>query len=124
MGREASLSQLLSMLIDAKEFVRELPGRLNRALDLVAENRLRVHVDAIDERELIVGLQKIANRITAGLVLAALIVAAALMMRVETSFRLFGYPGLAMVCFLAASAGGVWMVWNVLWGDREPRRSR
>ena len=56
--------------------------------------------------------------------LAALIVAAALMMRVETSFRLFGYPGLAMVCFLAASAGGVWMVWNVLWGDREPRRSR
>lgn len=125
MGREASLSQLLSMLIDAKEFVRELPGRLNRTLDLIADNRLRVHVDAIDERELIVGLQKIANRITTGLVLAALIVAAALMMRVETSFRLFGYPGLAMLCFLAASAGGFWLVWNVLWGDRDSRsRSR
>lgn len=37
-----------------------------------------------------------ANRITLGLVLAALIVGAALLMRVETTFRLFGYPGFAM----------------------------
>lgn len=122
MGRDASLGQLMSMLIDAKEFIRELPGRLNRTLDLVAENRLRIHVDALDETALIVGLQKIANRISAGLVLAALLVSAALMMQIRTSFTLFGYPGIAMLLFLAASAGGFWLVITILWGDRKDTR--
>jgi ubiquinone biosynthesis protein len=40
-------------------------------------------VDAIDERSLLASLHKIANRITVGLLLAALIVGAALMMRVS-----------------------------------------
>ena len=118
MNREASMGQILSVLIDAKEFIRELPGRLNRTLDLVADNRLRVKVDSIDETALLMGLLKVANRITAGLVLAALIVSAALMMRIQTSFTVFGYPGIAMLLFLAASAGGFWLVWSILWGDR------
>ena len=121
MNREASMGQLFSVLIDAKEFIRELPGRLNRALDLVAENRLRIRVDSIDENALMLGLLKVANRITAGLVLAALIVSAALMMRFETSFTVFGYPGIAMLFFLAASAGGFWLVWSILWSDRNTK---
>jgi CHASE2 domain-containing sensor protein len=49
-----------------------------------------------------------ANRITTGIVLAALITGASLLMQIQTTFRIFGYPGLAIVCFLAAAAGGFW----------------
>jgi ubiquinone biosynthesis protein len=35
---------------------------------------------------------KIANRITSGVILAALIVGATLMMGIQTSWTLFGYP--------------------------------
>ncbi|HEX2333929.1 MAG TPA: hypothetical protein VHI32_12245 [Burkholderiales bacterium] len=35
---------------------------------------------------------KIANRITSGVILAALIVGASLMMGIQTSWTLFGYP--------------------------------
>ena len=42
-----------------------------------------------------------------GVILAALVVGAALMMRVPTSFTLFGYPGIAMIFFLLAAAGGL-----------------
>lgn len=70
--------------------------------------------------------QKVANRITSGLLLASLIIGAALMMRVETTFRIFGYPGLAILCFIGAAAGGVWLLLNILWQDhkskRQPRR--
>lgn len=31
---------------------------------------------------------------------------ASVLMQIETSFHLFGYPGLAILCFLAAAAGG------------------
>jgi hypothetical protein len=76
-------------------------------------------VDAIDERELISGLQKIANRIALGLVLAALIIGAALLTQVPTPFRIFGYPGLAMIFFLVAVAGGAALVGSIVVSDRK-----
>ena len=85
---------------------RSCRGALNQLLDAVAENSCESEVDAIDEKLLMEGLQKIANRITLGLVIAAMIVGAALLMRVETRFRILGYPGLAILFFLAAGIAG------------------
>jgi predicted unusual protein kinase regulating ubiquinone biosynthesis (AarF/ABC1/UbiB family) len=105
-------------LAESRELLARLPERLNRLLEALADNQLRVHVDAIDETELIKGFQKIANRIAGGLLVAALIVGAAMMMQVPTSFTLFGYPGLAMIFFLLAAAGGCLMLWSILKSDR------
>jgi ABC-type polysaccharide/polyol phosphate export permease len=79
-------------------------------------------VDAIDEKVVLEGLQKVANRITLGLVVAALIVGAAMLMRVETSFRIFGYPGLAMIFFLVAAAGGLGLAVSILSTDVKRRK--
>ena len=43
-------------------------------------------------------------------------------MRVETSFRIFGYPGLAMLLFLVAVAGGGTLLVDILWNDERSRR--
>jgi len=123
--REASLSSLFSTAVELKNFVQHLPGRVNRILDRVADNELQVRVDAIDETRLMEGMQKVANRIALGLVLAALIVGAALMMDVPTSFRLFGYPGLAIMLFLAAAGGGMALAVTILANDiRAKRKAR
>ncbi len=76
-------------------------------------------VDAIDEKTLILGFQKIANRITVGLIIAALIIGAALLMRVETSFRIWGYPGLAIIFFLFAAGAGIMLLLNTLFYDKS-----
>jgi hypothetical protein len=76
----------------------------------------------IDEGAVIHGLQKVANRITLGLLLASLIVGAAMLMRVETSFRLFGYPGFAMLFFLVAAGGALWLAFSILTSDRPARK--
>jgi len=56
-------------------------------------------------------------------VLAALIIGAALIMRLPTSFRIFGYPGLAMLLFGAAAVLGFSLVISILFNDvREHRR--
>jgi ABC-type polysaccharide/polyol phosphate export permease len=62
-------------------------------------------------------IEKIANRITMGLVLAALIVGAALLMRFETNFTIFGYPGLAMLLFMLAATLGFGLVISILLSD-------
>ena len=88
-----ALRSLLSTAVEMKSFGAHLPGRVNRILDRLAENDFKVNIDAIDEATLMEGMQKVANRITTGLVLAALIVGAALMMRLPTTFTLFGRSG-------------------------------
>ena len=113
--------QLLAGVVDLKEFAEKFPTRVNRILDAVGNNELRFKVDAIDEKVVLDGLQKVANRITLGLVVAALIVGAAMLMRVDTSFRIFGYPGLAMILFILAAAAGVVLVGSILFYDEKPK---
>ena len=117
-------SNLLSGVVDLKEFAEKFPTRVNRILDAVGNNELRFKVDAIDEKVVLEGLQKVANRITLGLVVAALIVGAAMLMRVETSFRIFGYPGLAMILFLLAAAAGLVLAFSIVFYDEKRRRPK
>jgi ubiquinone biosynthesis protein len=121
--RDLSPGSMFSVAVELKNFVQNLPGRVNRILDRVADNDLELKVEALDEARLMEGMQKVANRIATGLVLAALIIGAALMMRVETSFRLLGYPGLAILLFLAAALGGIWLVMSILLTDIRAKRS-
>lgn len=114
---------ILTQAIEVKEFVERLPTRVNKILDAIGNNELKINVDAIDERIVLDGLQKVANRITLGLVLAALIVSAALLMRVETSFRLLGYPGLPMIFFLLAAIAGIVLVASIVFYDKHPRKN-
>ena len=111
-------SNLFSGVMEVKEFIERLPARANAILERIANNDLAVKVDAINETELIAGMQKIANRITLGLVLAALIVGAALLMQVPTTFRILGYPGLAIVFFVLAAGGALVLAGNILFKDR------
>lgn len=118
----ASPASLLHAAMEAKEFAERLPGRVNKLMDSLVEGDLRVKVDAIDEAELMRGIQTLANRVTTGLVVAALIVGAAMIMRIETDTELFGYPALAIVLFLVASLAGLWLVASSLLHDRPHRR--
>jgi predicted unusual protein kinase regulating ubiquinone biosynthesis (AarF/ABC1/UbiB family) len=124
MLRSASPSSLLATVLDAKQFAEKLPGRVNRVLDALARNELRLKVEMIDEGAVITGLQKVANRIALGLVMAALIIAAALIMQVPTTFRLLGYPGLAMILFVLAAGGGAMLAAQIVLHDRTTRVSR
>ena len=120
--RGAMQGSFLGSLLEMRNFVGALPSRVNRILDAAANAELELKVRVVDANAMVEGFQKIANRITTGIVLAALIVGAALLMRVETTFRLFGYPGLAILCFIAAAAGGCWLLVAIFVQDRKKRK--
>lgn len=113
---------VMSRIVEVKEFAERFPGRVNKILDSLGNNEFSIGVDAIDEKVVLDGLQKIANRITLGLILAALIVGAALMMRVETSFKIFGYPGIAMIFFILAAVASVYLGMSILFTDEKPKK--
>lgn len=118
-----SSASAYEVLMDSKEFVQQFPKRLNKIMGSLADNEFVINMNAIDEKYLMTGLQKIANRLTLGLLLAATIVGAALMMHVETRFTIFGYPGLAIIFFMLAALGAFALAVEILSHD-EPTKKK
>ena len=120
--RTFSQGNIFNSLLDLKHFVAGLPSRLNRLLDVVTAPDLELKIRVVDAKVIVEGFQKIANRITAGIILAALIMGAALLMKIQTSFQIFGYPGLAILCFLAAAGGSLWLLFTIFFQDEKIKK--
>jgi ubiquinone biosynthesis protein len=120
--KSISPGNAFSSLLDFKEFISTIPMRVNRILDAISNAEFEVKIKAVDVSLLISSFQKIANRITSGLILAALIIGAALLMQVHTNFTIFGYPGFAMLCFLLAGALGFFLVINIFISDYRDKK--
>lgn len=108
---KTSTGGIFSALVDARDFAEALPGRAGRILDALAAGELQVKVRAFDEVEMLRHIQKLANRVTLGLVIAALVLGASIMSR--------SYPTVALVCFIAAACAGLVLVVSILLSDRN-----
>ncbi len=115
---------LMAAAIEAKHFAEHLPARVNKLMDAIAEGELTLNLRGIDEQGIIRGAQKIANRLATGIVIASLVIAAALIMRIPTRTRLFGYPALPIVLFLCAAAAAAWLLVTIQLSDLPQRRRR
>jgi predicted unusual protein kinase regulating ubiquinone biosynthesis (AarF/ABC1/UbiB family) len=122
MMKNVSPSRMFSNMLEMNELVQKLPGRVNRALEAITEDGIEVRVRVPEEKWLLQGMQKISNRIAVSLVASALIVSAAMMMRVETRYQILGYPGVAMILFMGAAALGLVLVFDILVSDVRQRR--
>jgi predicted unusual protein kinase regulating ubiquinone biosynthesis (AarF/ABC1/UbiB family) len=118
--RTLSPTNLANELVETHELLRELPRHARTILQSLAENRFKVRIGGLEDSHLVENLQKVANRITSGLIVAALLVGAALMMRIETAYTLWGYPAIALVMFLLAAAIGLALIFNAWRRDRAP----
>lgn len=121
-GLSMSPTTVLSGLLEAKQFVEALPGRVNRAVDAVADGRFEVRVKVFDETEFLRGLHKLANVIAAGLVLAALMIGAALLARPGAGGRTFE-GRIALAVFVVSAVGALSLLGRIAWQSRKVKAS-
>ena len=122
MRQSFSPANVAGEMLEVQSLLRESPRKISDILSLLAENRLTVQLGGLDDSQLMENLQKIANRITAGVITAALILASAMLMRVDTAgARLFGYPALALVLFLIGTVLGLLLIWSAFRRDHRAR---
>lgn len=124
--KDLTPGNIFASILELKDFVGQLPSRVNKVFDAVGKGQLELKLRKDDTLSILDGFQKVANRIAAGLLLAALIVGAALLMQVRTKFELFGYPGLAILCFIFAALGALWLLFDIFFRDskRPPKPPR
>jgi hypothetical protein len=114
---------VLSSMLEAKEFVEALPGRVNRAFDALGEGHFELRVKAFDEDEFLRGLHKLANVVATGLVLAAMILASALLAR-SPDGTMSTENWIALVVFLVAVLAALGMLVRLAWRSRNVHTNR
>src|SRR3954467_10516618 len=114
--RDLSPRRLFQMAAETSDLVRALPHRIDVITQKLISNDFAVRVEAPQLGSLLLGLEKVANRIFTGLVLGGLLVASGLLMAYQRS--------LAMVGFVIAGALGLWMVFAILIQDRRSRKRK
>lgn len=118
--RDFSPKLLMDGYLESRTLIKEGPRLANNILRDLERGTFKVRVDAVDERELLVSFQKIANRIGMSLIIGALILGASLMMSADVKGpHVLGFPLFSMICFLLAAGGGVSMVWSIYRQDRQ-----
>ncbi len=99
-------NMLFGETFEIKRLAQLLPHRLNTILDLLAREDRGFKIDAIDEDRLVHGVEKIANRITYGLIIAAMFIGGAMVAGIEDMpLEFFGLSILSWLMFAAGSIG-------------------
>ena len=102
--------------------IADLPHDLSRLLRAARRGRLEIHIDVTHLKHVGNQLDNAANRLTVGIVVAALIIGSSIVMTVSGGPQLMGLPLFGLVGYLGAAAGGVWLllsIWKSSRADRE-----
>ncbi|MDB4881419.1 MAG: hypothetical protein JWL95_185 [Gemmatimonadetes bacterium] len=112
--RDMSPRRIYQIAMESGDLLAALPHRLDQITTRLANNDLSTKVDVPQLPSLIVALQKVANRIFSGLVLAGLLVASAMLL---PYWRTLGTVG-----FVLAAALAVYIVLTIMVSDRKRER--
>ncbi|HUT19158.1 MAG TPA: AarF/UbiB family protein, partial [Anaerolineae bacterium] len=101
--------------------IQRFPNRLEDLWDQLDEGNLTVGISVRDLATIIRRVDRIANRLAFAVVVAALIIGSALILRAGPDIRaLFQVPGLdvaipvAQVSFVLAGLTGAWLLWSII----------
>lgn len=120
----ASPSHLVSAALDAKELAEQLPHRVNKVLDSLAEGQFRFSVQGLDESDIMRSVQKLANRGAAGLAVVAFVIAAAIFSLAPGGPRLWGVSAFTVAFLAAAFVLGASIMADTLLHDLPQHRGR
>jgi predicted unusual protein kinase regulating ubiquinone biosynthesis (AarF/ABC1/UbiB family) len=112
--RDLNPRRLYQLATEGSDLLMSLPHRLDIITSRMASNEFTTRIDVPQLALIIEGLQKVANRIFSGLVLAGLLVASAMLIPYRRSLATWG--------FVLAGAIAIWMVLSILWTDRDKQR--
>ncbi len=112
--RDLNPRRLYQLATEANDLVMALPHRLDLITARLAANDFETRIEVPQLTLLMAALQKVANRIFSGVVIAGLLVASAMLINVR--------PRLGTAGFVLSGVIGLWMVLAIMWTDRDRSR--
>lgn len=98
---------------DTTAVLTGLPRDLRKLLRAARSGQFRINIDVERLRRFGEQVDHSANRLTVGIVTAAMIIGSSIVMTVEGGPTLFGLPLFGLLGFLGAAVGAVWLVYSI-----------
>jgi len=95
-------------------FQKELPLRLSQIIGKIDRGELSIRFQHENLGGIRSTLENIANRLTLGIIVAALIVASSMIITTGVKPLLFGFPALGIIGYLVSGVLGLWLIYNIL----------
>ena len=112
--RDLSPRRMFQVAMETSDLIGALPRRLDLITQRFASNDFAVKVDVPEIPILLNGMQKIANRVFTGLVLAGLLISSGMLL---PYWRTIGTIGFAISAAIA-----LWMIATILISDRKEKK--
>jgi ubiquinone biosynthesis protein len=101
-------------LTDLALLLRDLPADTRDLIDQAKRGKLRVLFEAKGLEPMLRTHEQISNRISFSIVLSALIIGSALIMRADIPAKVYGVPIIGALGFVAAGLMGFWLLVSIL----------
>jgi len=99
---------------ELRKVLLHLPRDLRAIVARARRGGLRIELDLHHLDEFAREIDRSANRMTGGMVTAALIVGSAIALRVDQGPKLFGFPMFALLGFLSSGFLGIVLLWSIV----------
>ncbi|MDO4232346.1 MAG: AarF/UbiB family protein [Lautropia sp.] len=104
------------------DMIEALPDDLIRMMRQIRAGQFSVQLDVRHLQRLGNQIDHAATRLSMALVIAALIIGTSIMMTVSGGPTLLGFPALGLGGFIAAAAGGIWLLRSIWRSERHDDR--
>ena len=98
---------------DTVGLLASIPGQLKKSMRALRRGQLNVNIDIARLQRFGEEVDKSANRLTVGILVAALIIGSSIVMTVEGGPTMLGLPLFGLIGYLGAAAGSVWLLWTI-----------
>lgn len=108
------IDSALSTASEYKDFLQELPGQAGKLVKKLADDRLRIEFLHRGLEEFMGEMDRSSNRLTFGIIVAALIIGSSMVMAAEAAPKVMGLSALGLLGFVIASILGFWLAFQIL----------
>jgi ubiquinone biosynthesis protein len=93
---------------------KELPSRFRQIIEKIDRGELNIRFQHANLGGLRSTLENITNRLTLGIIIAALIVASSMIITTGVKPLLFGFPALGIIGYIVSGVLGLWLIVNII----------
>lgn len=97
---------------------RRLPRQIAQIAEKIDQGELKIHFEHENLGGLRNTLENTSNRLTFGIIIAAMIIASSMIITTGVGPLLFGFPALGIVGYLISGILGLWLIWNIIRAKR------
>src|SRR3990170_4589469 len=113
-GPAAMAKGAVDTVKEYQTFVHTFPSQMGQILKKMMSDKFTIDFVHKGLEELMGEMDRSSNRLTFGVIVAALIIGSSLVMAFGGGPKLFGYPFLGILGFIAAGVLGLWLVFLIL----------